>query len=405
MNAYRDNHRHESLLPVKVQVLAALLLLALFIGLVLLLGGCGREEGGQVQGALRREPGQNERVGTEPPVAPATAQAQAPQAPQTPPAPVEVLRLRPQDFNVSATYIGNLVPNERVALRSEIEGVAEQVRFEESGQVAKSEVLVHISTSRLTAQRDLAKANYELAESNLRRSKDLSRQNLIPQSKLDEAQTSRDVAYYNLKLAQIELDKSIIKAPISGVVKTKSVAEGEFVNKGEPLAEILDMSAMLAAIDVPERDIRFVKPGQTVRVTLDALPDRSFAGRVDTVGLEADPRNRSFPVEVRLENPNRALRPGMLARVEVVLQSYEHEVLVPRHAILEREHGKVAFVAEDGRARLRTVRTGASTAGAVQVLEGLSLGEQLIVTGHQRLSDQEPIDIRAELTTFGEQAR
>jgi len=307
---------------------------------------------------------------------------------------VEAVRVAAGDFTLTATYIGHLLPRERVQLRAEVEGMAERVTFEEGDAVSASSVLANISTEQFSVRRDRARSDLELAESNYRRDVTLAEKKLIPATRLDDSRNRRDVARYEVKLAQIDLEKSAVRTPISGIVKTKGVERGEFLSKGDLIAEILDIAKVRALFNVPEREIRFLKPGSTVSVSLDALPEARYSGEVALVGLEADLSSRTFPVEVELDNPRRELRPGMLVRALVELATYRDQVLIPRHAVLEREHGRAVFVADHGRALERAILTGAGTGEQVQVVEGLAPGDLLIVTGHQRLINDEPVEVR-----------
>jgi membrane fusion protein (multidrug efflux system) len=167
------------------------------------------------------------------------------------------------------------------------------------------------------------------------------------------------------------------------------------VQKGNLLAEILDISYLLALIQVPEREIRNFSLGKEVEVRVDALEGSAFFGKVKKMGVEAEQRSRSFPVEIRVDNRDRELRPGMLVRTRVLGGKYAQAILVPRHAVLEREEGRAVYVAEKGVARLRPIVLGAGAGEEVQVLSGLAFGETVIVRGHHRLAPGEPIAVRA----------
>ncbi|MDH4247503.1 MAG: efflux RND transporter periplasmic adaptor subunit [Deltaproteobacteria bacterium] len=312
---------------------------------------------------------------------------------------VEVLSIVLRPFVLQATYVGNLQPNDRVALRSEMEGLVEQVNFEESQQVARGKPLLNISTEQARVRRDLARTDFQLSDSKYKRAKDMFDKQLVPPTQFEEAQNQRDRANLALKLAEIELKKSIVEAPISGSVKSRLVSPGEFINKGQLLAEILDLSRMEAQITVPEREVAYLSAGMPVWVTLDALRQERIQGKVKSVGMEADLRSRSFPVVVIIENQGGQLRPGMLARVQVDLASFKNQVLVPRHAILEREQGPVVFVVVNDHVEERSIRTGAGTPEEVQVLQGLAVGEKMVVTGHQRLINNEVVEVVRELAT------
>ncbi|MCH8843052.1 MAG: efflux RND transporter periplasmic adaptor subunit [SAR324 cluster bacterium] len=310
---------------------------------------------------------------------------------------VEVLTLTKRDFKIYTTYIGHLLPRERVIVRSELEGVVESTHFEEGGEVLKGSELAQISTRRLSLRRDLARSNHELAEATFQRNLQLSEKQLIPAVQLAISRTERDVNRVNLELAELELAKSRVVAPISATVKTKNIRVGEYVNKGQLLAELLDISFLRAQIHVPEKDIRHIRKGRQVSISLDALPERKFTGTVASIGVEADRENRSFPVEVELVNRGRELRPGMLARVKVETGSYSQQVLIPRHAVLERARGRVVFLAKDGVAVERQVELGVSRDGEVQVLSGLDTGQRIIVTGQHQVTADYPITVLREM--------
>lgn len=330
--------------------------------------------------------------------APARAQATTPTG--SPPAgtrtvtAVRVQKLVPQDFTLSATYIGYLLPQERVELRSEIEGAVERVLFDEGNRVMRGQLLTNIGTEQLQVRRNQAHADLSLAESNYLRDVNLHQKRLVTDAQLEQSRTRRDLARYGLELAEIELRKSQVTSPLGGVVKTRGINRGEFLNKGQLIAEILDISKVRARVDVPEREVRYLQIGRRVQVSFEALPGEKVTGSVRLVGLEADVKTRTFPVEVELNNSEARLRPGMLARVTVALEQYQNQLMIPRYAILERERGRVVFVAQDGKAVERNIETGASSEGQVQVLKGVSTGEQIVVVGQQKLTPGEPIDVR-----------
>lgn len=307
---------------------------------------------------------------------------------------VEAMQVTERDFQVRAAYVGHLLPWERVVLRAEIEGVAEKVSFEESHRVANGEVLAHLSSAQREVQVGKARSDLKLAESAYNRVSDLYGKKLTPQAALDEAMNRRDVARYTLQLAEIELRKSMVKSPISGMIKERGVEPGEFLNKGQLIAEILDLSRLRVSFNVPEREFRFIAVGNPAKVTVDALPGRQFPGTVHRIGLEADLKSRTFEVEVALDNKGAILRPGMLSRVGMALAAHKAQLLVPRHAVLERENGRVLFLAQAGKAVERPITTGVSSGDEVQITGGLEAGEWVIVAGHRRLTPGEPIRMR-----------
>jgi len=307
---------------------------------------------------------------------------------------VGVLELAPRDFTLDASYVGHLLPAERVALSSEREGVVERLLFEEGDRVRQGQPLVHISTEQLTVRRNLARSNLELAEANFRRDQELRARNLIPQADLDTARNRREVARYELELAELELKKSVIVAPLDGTVNVKGAETGEFVSKGALLAEILDIRRVRALVQVSDHDLPAFAVGKTAQVWADALPEETFTGKVTRVGLEADLRNRAFPVEIDIPNGDGRLRPGMLVRARVQKAAYQGQVVIPRNVVLEREEGRAVYVVENGRARLRPITLGASVGSDVQVVGGLDFSDELIVSGHTLVAPDDAVLVR-----------
>jgi membrane fusion protein (multidrug efflux system) len=305
--------------------------------------------------------------------------------------------LEPRDVTIASSYLGSLEPEERVQLKAEVEGVAERVHFDEGQAVAKDAVLANIATATLRVRRDQAVADLKLAESNLHRSESLAGKKLIAPSELDQVRNRRETAFHARRTAQIELDKSIVKTPIAGVVKTKAVSQGEYLSKGALIAEILFTRRLRARISVPEGELRHFREGKSARITLDALPDEQFNGKVVQLGVEADAASRSFPVEIRVDNAQGRMRPGMLARVTVSLDALEQQILVPRYAILEKEDGRFAYVAHNGEAQLRRLEVGKNAGEWVQVVSGLAAGDRLVVTGHQRLGEGQPVRVTRQI--------
>ncbi|MDG2198803.1 MAG: efflux RND transporter periplasmic adaptor subunit [SAR324 cluster bacterium] len=306
---------------------------------------------------------------------------------------VATLTLAPQSLQHKIEFVGKLLPNERVDVHNELAGVVEQVKFEEGDKVSKDRVLAHISTKELTVRRDMAQADFQLAEINYQRNLQLDRKQLIARSILDQSRTQRQLAKYNWDLAEVQLQKSLVKAPISGVVKVRRVEPGEYLKVGMKLSEILDLRKMRVELDVPELDIAKLQKGQTVKIELYAESGKLYDGKIHRIGVEADAQTRSFPVEVQMVNPKQRLRSGMLAKVSIDLGISENQVVIPRNAIIEGELERVVFVASDGKAKRRIIETGISEDNLVQVISGLQHGESLIVEGQTRLINNEPINI------------
>ena len=306
---------------------------------------------------------------------------------------VRLKEIEPGSLKIQTTYVGSLLPNQRVLMRSQIDGVIENINFEEGDEIAKEKRLIDISTKELQLKLKIAIADSNLADINIKRDEKLSSSNLISSSQLDQTRTRAESARLNKELARISLKKSLISSPLDGTVKTRYVKVGEFVRKGDKLVEILDLSRVIVKVNIPELEILEIKIGQKVEVALYIMEEIIFSGEVKNIGLEADSNNRTFPVEIHVSNSERMLRPGMLARATFTKSIDDEQIVIPRHTILEKERGRVVYVFDKGKVFQRDIQVGLSQQDQVQVLQGLKKGELIVVEGHNKLSDGEEVNV------------
>jgi len=306
---------------------------------------------------------------------------------------VRLKEIKPETLKIQTTYVGSLLPNQRVLMRSQIDGVIENINFEEGDEITKEKKLIDISTKELQLKLKIAIADSNLAEINIKRDEKLASSNLISSSQLDQTRTRAESARLNKELARISLKKSLISSPLDGTVKTKHVKVGEFVRKGDKLVEILDLSRVIVKVNIPELEILEIKIGQKVEIALYIMEEIIFSGEVKNIGLEADSNNRTFPVEIHVSNSERMLRPGMLARSTFTKSIDDEQIVIPRHTILEKERGRVVYVFDKGKVLQRDIQVGLSQKDQVQVIKGLKKGELIVVEGHNKLSDGEEVNV------------
>ncbi len=199
-------------------------------------------------------------------------------------------------------------------------------------------------------------------------------------------QVGLDEARLKLKRAKIELEHAIIGAPFAGYVSEVVADRSDFVNKGDVVARVVSLDRLRLEMDVLETEIRHIRLGARAEIELAALPGKTVSGRVVSVNPTIDAERRTCRVLVEIENPDRAVRPGMFADVRVEAARYKDRLLVPRESLLTRNDRKVVFVYEGGRAKWRYVETGEETDDMVEVREGLAARDTLITAGHFNLT-------------------
>ena len=306
---------------------------------------------------------------------------------------IRIKQVNLESLSIQSTYVGYLLPNKRVLMRSEIDGVIEKIDFEEGDEITKGKRLVDISTKEHRLKLKIAITDSNLADINIKRDEKHAAQNLIPNAQLDQTKTRAESASLNKELAEISLNKSLISSPLKGTIKTRHIKVGEFVRKGDKLVEILDIDKIIVKVNIPEQEILSIQVGQNVEVALYIMEKKTFLGRVKNIGLEADSSNRTFPVEILVDNKERQLRAGMLARATFTKNVDQDQIVIPRHTILERDQGRVVYVFEDGKAFRRDITIGLSQLDQVQVVQGLNKGELIVVEGHTKLTDGEEVNV------------
>ena len=294
---------------------------------------------------------------------------------------IQRLTIKPQKLEIYHSYEGYIEPFERVVVRSETSGTIEKTTFEEGKMVEKNQILVNVSTERLALQEQLASSNYKLAEYEYLAQKQLFDQNVSSASSLNSYINKRDVGKIQLELSKLDLEKSKVKSPITGVVKSKLIQTGETVNAHQNLLEVMNISKVLAKINIPGNDMFFVFPGKSMKIRISALPGLIFDGKVHTLGQEADKQTQQFPAEIVIENSKNQLFPGMVAYVESRTIHMKNQILIPRVAVMELNSSPKVFVLKNNKASKRQLKLGTIMVDSVQVMSGLKFGEQIIISG------------------------
>ena len=281
-----------------------------------------------------------------------------------------------------------------------------------SVRLAQAEALVRRVTAQVSqagAERDLAKLEVETAaklhEQNaatdftLKQAKDGLR---LAEAGVEQAEAGLAEAEAARKAAKLDLGYATITAPIDGVLDEVLFEEGELVAAGDPVVRIVDVVKVRVVVDVPQRDIRYVKPGheETVLPDLEAGPDGpKLTGTVVHISKLADPDARTTRVEVLVDNASGELRSGRPVLVRLRRRVIKQAVMVPLEAITQLESGRAVYIVEDGEAARRLVALGVWSGRQVQILPdqregwGLRAGEMLIVRGHQYVAPGQAVEI------------
>jgi membrane fusion protein (multidrug efflux system) len=310
-----------------------------------------------------------------------------------------------QPVEERVALVGTLAANEAVDIKSELDGVIEEVAFEEGASVESGRVLFRIDRAKLEASLSEAEANLKLAEATLGRYTALAESRAVSRQEVDQARTGFEVRLAAVELMRAQVEDATITAPFEGTVGSRLVSVGQYVTKGQPLTSLVDTDPMKVEFDVPERFLSRVAEAQELTMQVAAYPADRFRGTVYFVDPRVNPDTRTVLVKARLPNPDGRLRAGMFANLELILQVRKQAVVIPESALLLEGDRASVFVVEDGKAQPRPVTPGVRLAGAMEIREGLQPGELVVIEGTQKLGPGVPVEVREETRSIADIVR
>ncbi len=354
------------------------LLTALAVVAILVIGVLTLGRGGKAEGAAAGARGPGGAAGAGAPAS-------------MPPMPVDVdtARVRPIVDAVRAT--GRIEAVQAVELRPDEQGRVTALLFREGQYVARGTPLVRIDDAMLRAQAERADADRDLAQQQLLRVRKLREQNAAPPADLERAEAAARSANAALSLLQLQIARSVVRAPFSGAVGQRFVSVGDYVTTSSRLLTLQTVDPQRAVIEVPERHAANLRPGQTVEFTVAAQPQRKFAARVDFIDPVVESTNRTITVKGLAANQDRILRPGMFIEARLATSVRQEAVVIPEDAVQPLRTANIAWVVDKGKASRRVVQLGVRSQGYVEVLSGVRAGELVVVGGLERMNEGMPL--------------
>jgi membrane fusion protein (multidrug efflux system) len=288
----------------------------------------------------------------------------------------------------SVTATGTVEPVRTVGINSQVSGALLRVNVEEGSIVSAGTVLAQIDSRELEAQLASAAANLEVAKRAAERSQELRKQQINTIAEFERDQAAYAASRSTHDQLVMRLGYATVRSPVGGIVLDKRIETGDIVSPQTRLFTIGDVSTLVVRVPVSELDVMGLSQGDAVEVTLDALPGQVVQGRVRRVFPSADTVTRLVPVEVALSGAAaRLVRPGFLARVSISLDPRTNVLMVPGGALLQDPQGSVVYLVQGGKATRRSVRRGGNFQGRVEIVEGISAGDTVIVAGNRQVRE------------------
>jgi RND family efflux transporter MFP subunit len=310
---------------------------------------------------------------------------------------VEVSRIVPQPFEEYIRLTGVAKAHDDIMISAEEPGRVTRVVVDRGTRVRRGQLLFRIDDRLLRSQIATAEAESSFAADAYERQKAVWDNKIGTELAYLERKNAAAVAAARLDGLRTRLDNTYIKSPIDGVLDARYIDEGEMVALGAPMGRVLSSEVIKIEVGVPERFAGDVHLEGRVLVDFDVLADMDFEGSIEFVGSAVDPGNRTFPIEIELENPGGLIKPEMIANTRVVRHQYDSAIVVPEQAIRVTENGFVAYVAVDSEtgtiAEERRVEAGPSYADLIVIEKGLQAGDRLITRGHLQVAQGSHVEI------------
>jgi membrane fusion protein, multidrug efflux system len=309
----------------------------------------------------------------------------------------------PEKWQDSFSAVGSITAVQGVTMTPEIAGTISQIAFESGAIVNKGDLLVKFDTGTEEAQLKAANAQLEWAKVSAERAHKLRTDSTVSQSELDQAEATFQQAKANADAIQAVIDKKTIRAPFTGKLGIRQVNLGEYVDAGKPIVSLQSLTPVYADFSLPQQDLSQIKTGMVVRVSMDAYTNKAFEGTLTAINPDLDSSTRSVRLQATLDNPDQLLRPGMFARIEVVLPKVDAVLVIPATAVLSAPYGDSVYLIEPSTnaptgtngpaliAKQQFVKLGRTRGDFVAVESGLKDGDHVVSAGLFKLRNLAPV--------------
>lgn len=308
-----------------------------------------------------------------------------------PPETVSSTVVRQETWQGTLKAIGSVTAVQGVTVTPEIPGTVREIAFESGAVVAKGDLLVRLDTSSEEAQLRAIDAQLQLAKLNLDRVRALREEKTVSQAELDTAESTLKQFEANADAIRTTIAKKTICAPFAGRLGIRQVNLGQYLDTGKPIVSLQALSPVYVDFSLPEQDLAQLKVGMGIRLSTDAYPGQQFEGKLTAINPDLDEATRSVGLQATLGNAEQLLRPGMFARVEVLLPEEKSVLVIPATAVVSAPFGDSVYVIESQPAtnnapaslvvRQQFVRTGRARGDFLAVESGLKEGEQIVNSG------------------------
>jgi membrane fusion protein, multidrug efflux system len=315
--------------------------------------------------------------------------------------------VKEEDWAPMLSAVGSVSAAQGAVVATELGGTISEIRFENGAEAKKGDVLIRLDASQEEALLRSAEAEADLARTDLERSRGLAAQKVVSKAELDAAESKFRRLNAIVDQMRSNIAKKTIVAPFDGQLGIRQMNVGQMINAGQQVVALTSLDRVYVDFALPEQHVSKLTKDLEVRVRADALPGREFKGKLTASNSMVDAVTRNVPLQATLENPDHALRPGMFAKVEVMLPETKKTIVIPGSAVSYAPYGDSVFVIEKQKdpktgkeslvLRQQFVRIGETRGDFVSVTQGLKGGEEVVGTGVFKLRNGMMVTINNDL--------
>lgn len=317
--------------------------------------------------------------------------------------PVSIQEVKPGTIEEFITTTATVYAIKNTILTSEIEGTYRistnprtQKSFGVGDKVSQNEIIILLDNPEYenNIKIESQKLNLDISEREFEKQKSLYDKGGVTLRELKNSERTYIEADYVYKNALIQLQKMKIKVPFTGVIiDLPYYTPGTKVIVNQKMVELMDFSKLYAEVFYPAKELNRIQIGQPLRVTHYSLTNDTLWGEVTQVAPALNPDTRSFKAAIHVDNDKHLLRPGMFVKVETIVARKDSVVVIPRDIILSKRQGKTVFIVDKGAAFERVISSGLENADQVEVVEGLKVGDRLVIKGFESLRNRSKVKI------------
>lgn len=320
--------------------------------------------------------------------------------------PVTAMVTKAQDWVPTIEAIGFIEPNQGVTLSTELAGTIDAITFESGKPVKADQLLLSLDSTVERANLRASQAKLPAAKAKFDRFQNLYKTNSISKEQLDEAEAAYRSLEADIESLKATIARREVRAPFSGVVGLRNVFLGQYLQPGTDIVRLEDTSVMRLRFTVPQTDISKIKLGQTIKINVDAYPQTQFDGHITAIEPAVNFQSGLIQVQADIPNNDGQLRSGMFARASIILPTVKDQIVIPQTAISFTLYGQNVYVLKEGeetdkegnkvkvlRAKQVVVKAGERRGNDVHVLSGIQAGDQIVLSGQVRLSNDTKVHV------------